>query len=67
MVTLGTHRWKTYDDEWTIATADGSWAAHYEHSVGLTADGAWVLTAIDGGEARFAELGIPFGGVPGSV
>ncbi len=63
MVTLGSHRWKTYDDEWTIATADGSFAAHYEHSVGLTASGAWVLTAIDGGEARLAELGVPFGGL----
>ena len=62
MVTLGSHRWKTYDDDWTIATADGSWAAHYEHSVALTADGAWVLTALDGGEARLAELGVPFGG-----
>ena len=28
----------------------------------LMPDGAWVLTALDGGEARLAELGVPFGG-----
>ena len=32
-------------------TADGSWAAHFEHTFTLTPDGAWVLTALDGGEA----------------
>jgi methionyl aminopeptidase len=63
MVTLGSHRWKTYDDEWTIASQDGSWAAHFEHTVAMTAGGAWVLTALDGGEARLAELGLPFGGL----
>jgi methionyl aminopeptidase len=63
MVTLGSHRWKTYDDEWTIASFDGSWAAHFEHSVAMTASGVWVLTALDGGEAKLAELGVPFGGL----
>ena len=62
MVTLGSSYGVELDDEWTIATMDGSWAAHYEHTVTWMPDGAWVLTALDGGEARLAELGLPFGG-----
>jgi methionyl aminopeptidase len=62
MVTLGSKRTLLAEDEWTIVTADGSWAAHFEHTFTLTPDGAWILTAIDGGEARLAELGVPFGG-----
>ena len=50
------------DDDWTVVTADGSWAAHFEHTFTLTSDGAWVLTALDGGETVLAELGVPFGG-----
>ena len=37
-------------------------AAHFEHSFTLTPDGAWILTAIDGGKAKLAELGVPYGG-----
>lgn len=62
MVTLGTKRTAELDDEWTIVTTDGSWAAHYEHTFTLTPDGAWILTAIDGGQSRLAELGVPYGG-----
>jgi methionyl aminopeptidase len=62
MVTLGSKRTLLAEDELTIVTADGSWAAHFEHTFTLTPDGAWILTAIDGGEARLAQLGVPFGG-----
>jgi methionyl aminopeptidase len=62
MITLGTKDTVLLDDEWTVVTADGSLAAHYEHTFTLTPDGAWVLTALDGGEAKLAELGVPFGG-----
>ena len=62
MVTLGTRETTTLDDDWTVVTDDGSWAAHFEHSFALTPDGAWVLTALDGGEARLTALGVPFGG-----
>jgi len=62
MVTLGSKNTAVLDDDWTIVTDDGSWAAHFEHTFTLTPDGAWVLTALDGGEARLAELGVPFGG-----
>jgi methionyl aminopeptidase len=62
MVTLGTKDTVLLDDDWTVVTADGSRAAHFEHTFTLTPEGAWVLTALDGGEARLAELGVPFGG-----
>ncbi len=62
MITLGTKDTVLLEDEWTVVTADGSFAAHYEHSFTLTPDGAWVLTALDGGEAQLAALGVPFGG-----
>jgi methionyl aminopeptidase len=62
MVTLGTKHTLVAEDDWTIVTADGSWAAHFEHTFTLTPDGAWILTALDGGEARLAELGVPYGG-----
>jgi methionyl aminopeptidase len=62
MVTLGSKHTLVAEDDWTIVTADGSWAAHFEHTFTLTPDGAWVLTALDGGEERLTALGVPFGG-----
>jgi methionyl aminopeptidase len=62
MVTLGTSETEVAEDEWTVVTADGSMAAHFEHTFTLTPDGAWVLTALDGGEARLGSLGVAFGG-----
>ena len=59
MITLGTIETRTLDDEWTVVTVDGSWSAHFEHSFTLTPDGALILTAIDGGKAKLAELGVP--------
>lgn len=44
MVTLGTDRIAVAEDGWTIKTADGSWAAHFEHTVLITEDGAEILT-----------------------
>jgi methionyl aminopeptidase len=37
------------DDGWTVVTADGSPAVHVEHTIAICEDGAWVLTAADGG------------------
>ncbi len=62
MVVAGSPESRMLADDWTVVTADGSLAAHFEHTFTLTADGAWVLTALDGGEARLTELGVPFGG-----
>lgn len=36
------------DDGWTASTADGSLAAHFEHTVAITEDGPRVLTATTG-------------------
>ena len=62
MVVLGSPDSRVLEDDWTVVTEDGSWAAHFENTFTLTPDGAWVLTALDGGEAKLAELGVPFGG-----
>jgi methionyl aminopeptidase len=46
MVTLGTDRVVQADDGWTILTADNSWAAHFEHTILITEDGAEILTTL---------------------
>ena len=56
MITLGSPRTLELADGWTVVTQDGSIAAHVEHTVALTEDGAWVLTARDGGAARLGDL-----------
>ena len=50
-------RTRLLDDGWTVVTADGSLAAHFEHTVAITADGPWVLTADDGGAGGLALAG----------
>jgi methionyl aminopeptidase len=52
MITLRSPRTRLLPDDWTVVTADGGWAAHFEHTFTLTEDGPWVLTALDGGAAR---------------
>ena len=44
MVTLGTEENRTLDDGWTVVTADGSLAAHFEHTIAITRDGPVILT-----------------------
>jgi methionyl aminopeptidase len=45
MVTAGKPAVVLGDDTgWPVSTKDGSWAAHFEHSVAVTADGADILT-----------------------
>jgi methionyl aminopeptidase len=58
MVTLGGIDTFTREDDWTVATSDGTAAAHWEHSVAVHAGGIWVLTAEDGGAAGLAPLGV---------
>ena len=62
MVTLGSQDTDVLEDEWTVVCADGSIAAHFEHTFTLTPRGTWVLTALDGGEAQLTALGVPFAG-----
>ncbi|HYI22581.1 MAG TPA: type I methionyl aminopeptidase [Candidatus Limnocylindrales bacterium] len=45
MFTLGGHDVKILDDGWTVSTADGSLAAHWENTIAVTADGPIILTA----------------------
>jgi methionyl aminopeptidase len=48
MVTVGSPEVKVLDDEWTAVTADGSLAAHFEHTILITDHGPEVLTRIEG-------------------
>jgi len=45
MLALGTTKTVVLEDEWTVVTADGSRAAHWEHTVAVTEDGPRILTA----------------------
>ncbi|MET0433711.1 MAG: type I methionyl aminopeptidase [Cellulomonas sp.] len=58
MITRGGHATEVLDDDWTVVTADGARAAHWEHSVALHDGGIWVLTAVDGGAAELAARGV---------
>ena len=44
MVMSGSEEVKNLSDNWTVVTADGSDAAHFEHSILVTPDGAEILT-----------------------
>jgi methionyl aminopeptidase len=46
MATSGDYHVKTDADDWTIRTVDGSLAAHFEHTVLITSDGAEILTEL---------------------
>jgi methionyl aminopeptidase len=46
MVSAGRPRVRERNDRWTVVTADGSLAAHFEHMVAITADGPEVLTQL---------------------
>ena len=44
MLTLGSEDTTTLADGWTVVTADGSLAAHFEHTVAVSPNGGRVLT-----------------------
>ena len=46
MITVGSPETRTLGDKWTVVTADGSLAAHFEHTVAVTPEGPRVLTAV---------------------
>jgi methionyl aminopeptidase len=48
MITVGAPEVYVHDDEWSISTEDGSLAAHFEHTVAVTAEGPRVLTSASG-------------------
>jgi len=45
MITAGGPEVQLEDDGWSIRTADGSLAAHFEHTIAITLDGPRILTA----------------------
>jgi len=45
MVTMGDWKTRVLADDWTVVTADGSLAAHFEHTIAVTEEGREVLTA----------------------
>jgi methionyl aminopeptidase len=57
MITLGGSHVTELDDGWTVITNDGSRAAHFEHTVAITPEGPWVLTARE--EEKAASSGHP--------
>jgi methionyl aminopeptidase len=44
MLTLGTHEWDIWSDNWTVITKDKSITAQFEHTLVVTESGARVLT-----------------------
>jgi methionyl aminopeptidase len=54
MVTAGKHMVRMGDDGWAIYSQDGSLAAHFEFTIGITAEGPRILTPWHEGRARAA-------------
>ena len=44
MLTLGTHEWDMWADDWTVTTKDKSITAQFEHTIVITDDGPEILT-----------------------
>src|SRR3954468_24547819 len=44
MVNAGAHPIRVAEDQWSVYSQDGSLAAHFEHTVAITADGPRILT-----------------------
>ena len=46
MINLGTYKVKQLSDGWTVKTADGKLAAHFEHTIAITSNGPVILTKV---------------------
>ena len=46
MFTLGSEATETLEDDWTVVTVDRSLAAHFEHTIAITANGPEILTTV---------------------
>ena len=55
MITRGGREVAELEDGWTVVSVDRSRAAHFEHTVAITAGGPWVLTALEGAKSAAAE------------
>ena len=56
MITQGKHQVKILKDGWTVVTADGKLAAHFEHTIAVTEAGPKILTLRDYAEHPDVEL-----------
>jgi methionyl aminopeptidase len=56
MINLAGRHTRLLEDDWTVVTRDGAPSAHFEHTFTVTEDGPRVLTALDEGRARLADL-----------
>ena len=45
---MGNEATRVLADRWTVVTADKSLAAHFEHTIAITADGPQILTSVAG-------------------
>ena len=57
MVNMGRPGVKVLPDGWTAVTRDGSWSAHFEHTVAVTAGGPQILTVRPNDEVKQAAAG----------
>ena len=55
MITAGGPDVYVHDDDWSISTADGSLAAHFEHTVAITAQGPRILTIAHEGPGTMSD------------
>jgi methionyl aminopeptidase len=39
MVIIGRPETKVLNDHWTVVTQDGTWCAHFEHSIAIAPEG----------------------------
>jgi len=46
MVNAGNYHVRILEDNWTTVTVDGSWSAHFEHTIAITNDGPIILTEL---------------------
>jgi methionyl aminopeptidase len=47
MVNAGAPGIRVLDDRWTAVASDGSYSAHFEHTIAVTKNGPWILTRPD--------------------
>lgn len=66
MITQGSHEVEILKDGWTVVTADGKLAAHFEHTIAVTEDGPKILTLRTFGEHPDAAKYVPDAERPGA-
>ncbi|HTV92495.1 MAG TPA: type I methionyl aminopeptidase [Verrucomicrobiae bacterium] len=59
MITQGDRKVEILKDGWTVVTADGKLAAHFEHTIAVTEDGPRILTLRTFGEHPDAAKYVP--------